>query len=99
MSAHARGSGRHVQRDPRADPSDRGEGAAQAAPPDAQPAAQGLRGNDVIGSIGLTGARDGGYTARLGSDATKRMGVRAHSSVGESARLITGWSLVQVQVG
>src|SRR5437867_2904187 len=25
--------------------------------------------------------------------------LRAHSSVGESARLITGWSLVQVQVG
>ena len=39
---HPRGGGQGVQRDPRADPPDRGEGAAQAAPPVALAEAQGL---------------------------------------------------------
>ena len=39
---HPRGGGQGVQRDPRADPPDRGEGAAQAAPPVALAQAQGL---------------------------------------------------------
>ena len=39
-----RGGGQGVQRDPRADPPDRGQGAAQAAPPVALPQAQGLPG-------------------------------------------------------
>ena len=38
----ARGGGPRLQRDPRADPSDRGQGAAQAAAPEPQPQAQGL---------------------------------------------------------
>ena len=39
---HPRGGGPRLQRDPRADPADRGQGAAQAAPPEPQPQAQGL---------------------------------------------------------
>ena len=41
---HPRGGRPRLQRDPRADPADRGKGAAQAAPPEPQPEAQGLPG-------------------------------------------------------
>src|SRR6185295_1241282 len=50
LGAHARGSRPELRRHPRADPSDRGEGAAQAAPPVAQPQAESVPGRADVGS-------------------------------------------------
>ena len=46
------GGGHHLQGDPRARAADRGQGPAQAAPPQPQPEAQGLRGDGLIRSQG-----------------------------------------------
>ena len=109
-AAHARGGRRVLQRDARAHPPDRGQGAAQAAASDAQPPAQGVHGAAVASGAGPAAAR--GRRARLDTlreRVLETLGFRrtgacaperwAHSSAVQSGRLITGKTLVRIQVG
>ena len=57
----ARGGRQGVQRHPRAHPPDRGEGAAQAAPPEPQPEAQGLPGVGTVDHGSGRACARGGY--------------------------------------
>ena len=79
---HARGSGQGVQRDPRAHPPDRGEGAAQAAPPEPQPQAQGLPGvvvragnlPDRLGPAPTPGLSSAAWPSTIGAACERRPG-------------------------
>ena len=70
-----------VQRHPRADPPDRGQGAAQAPPPVPQPQAQGLPRVDARpGNLTRPRGRPRGLVIRSGTDASSRPGCRRRST-------------------
>jgi len=94
IRSHPRGGGPGLRGDPGADSPDRGEGAPETAPPQSEQAAADLHGV-VMGRTALT--------PRKRAEDNEKMIMYpsgwAHSSVGQSHRLITGRSLVRGQVG